>query len=103
MITQHLVEHWLKDGFKNKEQGLRSVAASIGASMLLAQVRNPLKIRPSRAIGAVALLAVASIDWSKFARSKHQPEGCPSYRDDGCKCSQTPVDEIDEAAMESFP
>jgi hypothetical protein len=99
------LEHWAKDGFNHHDQSdwVRRGAASLGASILLAQLRQPYKIRPSKLVAGAGLLAVAYVDWRKLLRRKSCPEGTPSYRDDGCRCSQTPQDRIDEEAMESFP
>jgi hypothetical protein len=105
MIAQYLIQEWAKDGFKhqNKAEWLRGAAASIGATMLLAQIRNPLKIRPWKAAAAVALLGAASVPWDRLLSRSPKPDGTPSYRDDGCANCQQPQDAVDEAAMESFP
>lgn len=105
MIAQHLLHEWAKGGFKheNKIEWARGVAASLGASMLLAQVRRPTKIRPWKAATALALMSAAAVPWEKLLAKPRHPEGTPSYRDDDCCSSQEPMDAVDEAAMESFP
>ena len=105
MIAIHYLEHWAKDHLAKKHEGdwLRSAAASVGATMLLSQLRNPLKIQPTKLALGAALIAGASIPWEKLFDRRSTPEGTPSYRDDGCSCCQQPEDGVDEAAMESFP
>lgn len=105
MIAQHLINEWAKGGYKhgNRVEWARGVAASLGASLLIAQVRNPLKIRPWKAAAAVALMGAAAVPWERLLKKASHPEGTPSYRDDGCCNGQEPTDGVDEAAMESFP
>jgi hypothetical protein len=105
MIAVEFLEHWAKDHFAKNHEGpwLRSAAASVGATMLLSQLRSPLKIRPAKLAVGAALLAGASVPWEKLFQHHAKPEGTPSYRDDNCISCQRPADEIDEMSMESFP
>ena len=105
MIALQFLEHWAKDGLAKKHEGawIRSACASVGATMLLSQIRQPLKIRPWKLAAGAALLAGASVDWDKLLHKVTKPDGTPSYRDDGCKSCQQAQDAVDEAAMESFP
>jgi hypothetical protein len=105
MIAIKDLEHWVQDHLTTKHEGdwLRSAAASLGATMLLSQLRNPLKIRPTKLAVGAALLAGASIPWERLLDRHAKPQGTPSYRDDECTCCQEPQDGLDEALMESFP
>jgi hypothetical protein len=105
MRALNVLEHWAKEGFNPNDQAgwMRRGAASLGATILLSQLRQPLKIRPIKLGAGASLLAVAYVDWRKLLLPRKPPEGTPSYRDDGCCSSQTPQDAVDEEAMESFP
>ncbi len=105
MSTVHFLEHWAKDHLAKKHEGdwLRSAAVSLGATMLIGQLRSPLKIRPTKLAMGAALLAGAAIPWERLFDRHAKPEGTPSYRNDNCTSCQQAQDEVDEAVMESFP
>lgn len=71
-----------------RSAGVIAVGLTVGGAAVL-----------SRALVGKSLLELAGLDRGSGSRSVNSP----SFRDEGMRTTQEPEDDVDEAAMESFP